>query len=80
MARTKIGPSEYGIDLSKDDSEFPPGEWSEWRRREDGTPEMIKGDLPEEIARRMVADYTAEGETVWTAPAPESHTHALSAE
>lgn len=56
------------------------GEWSVWRRAADGTPEMIKGDLPEEIARRMVADYTAEGETVWTAPAPESHTHALSAE
>lgn len=49
-------------------------EWSVWRHRPDGTPEMIEGDLPEEIARQMVADYAAEGETVWmqrTAHAPE---------
>jgi hypothetical protein len=26
---------------------------------------MIEGDLPEEIALQMVADYEAEGETVW---------------
>lgn len=57
----------YGIDLES-------GEWSVCRRLEDGTPEMIEGDLPKEIARQMVADYAAEGETVWmerTAPAPE---------
>ena len=50
------------------------GEWSVWRDGNNGTPEIIEGDLPAEIARQMVADYAAEGETVWmerTAPAPE---------
>ena len=50
------------------------GEWSVWRRADDGTPGMIEGDLLEEIHLQMVADYVAEGETVWlerTAPAPE---------
>lgn len=50
------------------------GEWSVWRDGNNGTPEMIESDLPEEIARDMVADHAAEGETVWmelTAPTPE---------
>ena len=43
-------------------------------RLEGGTGEVLEGDLPEEIARQLVADYAAEGETSWmerTAPAPE---------
>jgi len=41
------------------------GEWSIWQRTSNGTSTKIEGDLPEEIARQMVADYAAEGETVW---------------
>ena len=40
------------------------GNCSVWRRV-NGQPQMIEGDLPEEIALQMVADYEAEGETVW---------------
>ena len=50
------------------------GEWSVCRRGDAGHKETIETDLPEEVARQMVADYAAEGETVWmerTAPAPE---------
>ena len=57
-----------------DPNESPSGEWCVVKRCEGGIREMIEGDLPEEIARQMVADYAAEGETVWmqrTAPAPE---------
>ncbi len=46
------------------------GDWSVWRNRADTDPEMIEGDLPEEIARQMVADYAAEGETVWMERTP----------
>jgi hypothetical protein len=56
------------------DLETLTGEWAVWTRIADGQPEMIEGDLPEEIACQMVADYAAEGETVWmerTAPATE---------
>ena len=58
------------------------GAWSVWWTAADGTPEMIEGDLPEEVARQMVANYAAEGETVWMnriTPAPEWATYALSA-
>lgn len=44
---------------------FLNGHWSVWRQGAHSSPEMIEGDLPEEIARQMVADYAAEGETVW---------------
>lgn len=48
----------------------PIGCWSVWRHGANSAPEMIEGDLPEEIARQMVADYAAEGETVWMEQTP----------
>ena len=50
--------------------DVPHGTVSVWRHGANGTPEMIEGDLPEEIARQMVADYAAEGETVWMEQTP----------
>lgn len=50
------------------------GAWAVFKHTPSGETEIIEGELPEEIARQMVADYAAEGETVWmerTAPAPE---------
>ena len=64
------------------DTSEPVGEWSVWQHAADGTPDIIEGDLPEEVARQMVANYAAEGETVWMnriTPAPEWATYALSA-
>ncbi|MCA9073812.1 MAG: hypothetical protein KDA93_02175 [Planctomycetaceae bacterium] len=39
------------------------GNWSVYRTTEDGNRVLVEGDLPEEIARQMVADYAAEGDT-----------------
>ncbi len=46
------------------------GQWSVWKTAGRFSPEMIEGDLPVEIARQMVADYAAEGETVWMERTP----------
>lgn len=45
--------------------EEPTGTWSVWQRDEAGSPVLIEGELPEEIARDMVADYRAEGIDAW---------------
>ena len=48
------------------------GTWLVWGHDESGLRVLIETDLPEEVARQMVADYAAECETVWmeyTAPA-----------
>ncbi|MCA9073572.1 MAG: hypothetical protein KDA93_00965 [Planctomycetaceae bacterium] len=39
------------------------GNWSVYRTTANGERVLIEGDLPKEIARQMVADYAAEGET-----------------
>lgn len=41
------------------------GPWHVVKVRRDGVRETIESDLSEEVARQMVEDYRAEGETVW---------------
>ena len=45
-----------------------------WGHDRSGQRVLVESDLPEEVARQMIADYAVEGVTVWmeqTATAPE---------
>ncbi|MBX3436659.1 MAG: hypothetical protein KF861_04150 [Planctomycetaceae bacterium] len=59
------GVRRIGRALGAQHGDDPPltGTWSVYRQHADGTRELIEADLPEEIARDMVADYEAEGES-----------------
>ena len=55
-------------------SEEPTGTWLVWGHDRSGQRVLVESDLPEEVARQMIADYAVEGVTVWmeqTATAPE---------